>query len=267
MNIFTKKLTRLSYYFICIIFIMNSDYLLNKNRLATASTVEEISSNKKSQRVTLDYVPPVDDAPQRGRKPLAGRGSNCPKSNKSLLALVPKWHLALTVNESPNLWFYVPYSPDVIKSAELTLWDEEQNKISEIVYSIQNTPGIAQINVPEKLLEVDKRYKVGFSITCYKQDDGIETTNILPVVETWLKRVDLDNNLANQVKTATPREKYTLYAANGIWYEALTELIELKESQNNDEQVTKDWQDLLNQSEVNLPELISEPIVSCCTAK
>ena len=70
---FTKKSTRLSLYLIWIMLIINSDYLLNENRLDTAITVEEISSNRKFQRVTLDYVTPVDDAPQIGIKPLAGR--------------------------------------------------------------------------------------------------------------------------------------------------------------------------------------------------
>ncbi len=259
-----KILIRLALIFIYTIITINYFFSVKSNP-ATANTIKSSSSNPKPKKSTFIYLPPVEDAPQKGRIHTSER-PDCPESDKLLTAIVPKWNLALTMSESPNYWFYIPYASNMIDSVAIVLWDEEQNKIDQTTVIVKNTPGIINIKLPQTTLDIDQRYRVDFSITCKATNSDGKGGKI--TVRTWLKRVDLDYNLASKLKAATtPREKYILYAANGIWYEALTELTELRKSPNEDRQVIQDWQDFLSQSEIDLPELISEPIVSCCISQ
>jgi hypothetical protein len=243
---------------------MNSNSLPLRTESTTAGTLKQASSNSNLIGVPLKYNPPVDDAPS-GRKPTAGR-DDCPSVDKPLTALVPEYYLGLTAAEFPTFWFYIPYGSNAIKSAELVLWDEQQNKIDEVTFSVTNTPGIVSVRLPKKALEIGKRYRIDFSVTCNGGNSNAPGSK--PIVKSWIKRVSLDANLVNQLKAATtPRERYVLYAANSLWYEALTELAELRQDKPHDQKVTADWEALLSQQEINLSELISEPIVSCCTSK
>ncbi|GBF81893.1 DUF928 domain-containing protein [Aphanothece sacrum] len=236
-----------------------------ENKSKPNPTVEENDSNRNPKKAAFNYNPPVDDAPQKGRKATAGR-DDCPTVDKSLIALVPEWHLALTAEETPIFWFYIPYPFTIPQSAAIVLWDEQQNKVDEATVSITNTPGIISVRLPKTVLEIDKRYRVDFSVNCL--DRNSNTSSSQPIVKSWLKRVALDNNLINELKSATtPRERYILYAANSIWYEALTELAQLRYNQSDAQQIVEDWEELLSQPEINLPELISEPIINCCRLK
>jgi hypothetical protein len=228
--------------------IININYFFAvENKSAIANTLKSSSSNSKQKKSPLIYLPPAEDAPQKGRIYTSER-PDCPESDKPLTAIVPKWNLALTISESPNFWFYIPYASNMIDSVAIVLWDEEQNKIAQTTVIVENTPGIINIKLPQTILNIDQRYRVDFSITCKAINSKGKGGNI--TVITWLKRVDLDDNLASKLKVAnTPREKYILYAANGIWYEVLTELAELRKSQNEDPQVIQDWQDFLSQIE------------------
>ncbi len=244
---------------------MSNNFLFPKNKSATANTTKYTSSNPKSKKQTLTYYkPPVADAPQTRRIHISDRG--CPKVDKPLTALVPEWHLALTVSESPTLWFYIPYPANVLKSATMILWDENGNKIEQPTFLVENTPGIIKVRLPKTTLETGKIYRVDFFVTCH-DGNGNTTGSTLPLI-TWMKRVSLDADLASELQAATtPRDRYVLYAPNSLWYEALTELAELRQEQNEDEEIAADWESLLSQKEINLPELISEPIVDCCTSK
>lgn len=259
-----KILIRSTLIFIYTIITINCFFAMKSNP-ATANTIESSSSNLKPKKSTLIYLPPVNDAPQKGRIHSSER-IGCPKVDKSLTALVPERHLALTVSESPTFWFYIPYPANVLKSATMILWGENGNKIEQSTFLVKNTPGITKVRLPKTTLETGKIYRVDFSVTCH-DGNGNTTGSTLPLI-TSIKRVSLDTNLASELQAATtPRDRYVLYAANSLWYEALTELAELRQERNEDEQIAADWESLLSQKEINLPELISEPIVDCCTSK
>jgi hypothetical protein len=60
-----------------------------------------------------------------------------------------------------------------------------------------------------------------------------------------------------------PREQINLYAANGIWHDALTNLAQLRQTNPEDAALMADWESLLKS--VNLEAIATEPIVQCCT--
>lgn len=73
-----------------------------------------------------------------------------------------------------------------------------------------------------------------------------------------MQRQVLTQALENQLKTAKPKE-YIAYSANNIWYDALTNLGQLRHANPQNITINKDWVDLLNA--VALQDIAQEPII------
>lgn len=245
------------------------------------------SSGSPSDRGTPDdrvggatYLQP-SDLPDRGlpgnREGGAVRGSRgCNRVNKPLTALMPiirepsasgetrrrttplasaqsVW--GLTVSERPSFWFYVPYTLASTDSMEFVVQDEQGNELYQAKFSGSETsPGIVGVQLPSPVpqMEVGKLYHWFFFVNCGSSE---------PVfVEGWVQRTALNSELQAQLEQATPQEKAKLYANNGIWFEALTTLAELREEKPDDDQVLADWKELLES--VGLQTIAPEPMHS-----
>jgi hypothetical protein len=64
--------------------------------------------------------------------------------------------------------------------------------------------------------------------------------------EGWIQRMELDRNLSKQIDQATPTDKVTLYAENGLWHDAITTLAHLRATKPQDPGLNQDWQNLLD---------------------
>lgn len=214
---------------------------------------------------------PDNGAPTGRRKGAAGRGDKCAFS-PPLTALVPQFESeqggrkatyvwGKTTAEYPTFWFYVPAQTSLI-SAQFVLQDGEDD-VYRTPVTLPKTPGIVSIRLPSTVmpLKVGKMYQwfLKLNISCASP----ELFNVKDSVEGWVKRVTLNSNLVNQLKTATPQQRIALYAANGIWYEALTSLAELRSVDTSNALIQNNWTDLLQS--VGLNDVASEPIVQCCT--
>jgi hypothetical protein len=228
---------------------------------------------------TLRFTPPPP--PNRGTPTGRSRGGasrgECPEVSKPLTALVPatqktlgekqaenpastalEYVWGLTVAESPTLWFYVPYSLTAKLDIEFVLQDDKHNYVYKTRFAASQTqPGIVKLRLPSTVapLEVGKMYHWYFIIDCNQ--------NAPPLVEGWVQRVAPPPTLASQLQKATPRERIALYAANGIWHDALTSLAELRSANPQDAMLTADWVSLLQS--VGLDAIAHEPMSQCCT--
>ncbi len=215
---------------------------------------------------------PDNGAPTGRRKGAAGRGNNCAFA-PPLTALVPQSESAQdggkityvwgkTIAERPTFWFYVPDFQTSLISAEFVLQDGEDDVYRTPVI-LPKVPGIASIRLPSTVmpLKVGKMYQwfLKVNINCASP----ELSSVKDYVEGWVVRVTPNRNLVNQLKTATPQQQIALYAANGIWYEALTSLAELRSVDTSNALLQNNWTDLLHS--VGLSDVASEPIVQCCT--
>ena len=158
----------------------------------------------------------------------------------------------VTTAKYPTFWFYVPYSSN-ITYGEFVLEDEAYNQAIYRV-SLTGTPGIVSLRLPStaKPLEVGKQQRWYFNIYC--NDDK----QIISNLEGYVKREELKPALKKQLEKATPRERVTLYGAHGIWYEALSDAVQLRRINPQD----SSWQKLLQ--EIGLNNLANKPIVDCC---
>lgn len=237
---------------------------------ATAQS-EIAMNNPDSLRVHFVQQPQLPDngTPTGRRKGAAGRG-NC-SFEPPLTALVPESEKTLpederkttyvwgkTIAERPTFWFYVPYSQTSLVSAEFVLQDGEDD-VYRAPVTLPRTPGIVSIRLPSTLvpLKVGKMYHWFFKVNV---DCASPPSNIKDYVEGWVQRVTLPS-LTRKLKTATIKQRIALYAANGIWYDALTSVADLRLVDSN-ALIKEDWTGLLQS--VGLSNIASKPIVQCC---
>lgn len=221
-----------------------------------------------SQLVALrfNFKLPSRGAP-KGRRSAGKRDSACLKLDlgNEVTALVPEPEpesaFGLTIAEHPTFWFYLPFAPkpQVTEEVEFVLVDTEtEEDIYRTTFTLQATPGIIGIPLPadRPALEVGKQYRWNLSYIC-QPENRQEDIAVDGVVE----RVALDSSVSKQLRVAkTKRDRISVYAANGLWYDTLTALAQLYRSQPQDKTLKADWFDLLKS--VGLENLVQKPIVS-----
>jgi hypothetical protein len=204
--------------------------------------------------------PPNTGAPGQGVDSAGARGclGNEPDqaSKKSLTALVPihsgselVWGVAIA--EHPTFWFYVPYKPPA--TGKFVLQDQQENMVYQTDVILPETPGVVSLSLPSTAppLEQDKLYHWYFKIYCQPQEPP-------HFVDGWITRDSLNPTLTSQLEQATPQQLVALYAANGIWHEALTTAAELRRTDPK----APEWAALLQA--VGLDAIATEPIIECC---
>ncbi|UIE38129.1 DUF928 domain-containing protein [Leptodesmis sichuanensis] len=198
----------------------------------------------------------------RGRPPKRVGGGdrrgqcNIPQTatNQELIALVPEQGEALSITETPTLWFYVPYAPTSPLSARFTLRDEQGRRalFAPILFPLSGTPGIIGIRLP-KPLQPETSYHWYLTILCQSKAEG-------PGVDGWVRRVVPDSQLSQQLQQPLSlQERLDLYQKANIWYDRLTLLAE---QHTSNAQAANKWRRLLQ--EIGLEALSQEPIVPCC---
>lgn len=218
--------------------------------------------NQTSWQLALNFKLPSRGAPGNRRKG-AGVRDSCPKlanPEEELTALVPGTNLGLAVSERPTFWFYVPYSPNNRLAVEFSLRDRQGKNLYQQIFPLMETPGIVSIALPETVspLEIDELYRWRFAVICNPNNRTGDLS-----VEGAVERSPLTPELRNHLEKATPQERIAIYAENGFWYDALTNLVELRRTKPQDRILQQDWTDLWQQ--VRLESIANKPIVPCCT--
>lgn len=202
-----------------------------------------------------------EDGRPRKREGGGSRSGECWVENKPLLtALVPDTGVGLTTSESPTFWFYVPYTLTPEHSVEFVLKQGETSVYQTQLPGRGTSPGIVSFRLPSTVsLDADKNYDWYFVVYCDSQNKEEFT-----FVNGSVRRVERPE-LKRQLESSTPLERITLYATEGIWYEAVTGLAELYRDAPQDNQLSNDWAGLLQS--VGLENLASESFVPCCSSE
>lgn len=207
--------------------------------------------------VATEFEPP-DPEPPDDREG-SGSRTSCPPVDKPLTALIAS-QINRTISAHPTFWFYVPYSSELPREVEFFLLDEEEKELYKTVVHIANTPGIISFRLPESAppLEMGKQYLWQFSYRCNPRIRAEDD-----YVAGMVKRVATNGELMSQLEAAkTPLERVELYAKNGLWYETLTTLAELRRDNPRDEEIAAEWRELMRS--IGLEHLADEPISNCC---
>ena len=174
----------------------------------------------------------------------------------SVTALVPENKIARTVSDYPTFFFYLP-QPNA-ELAEFILEDENGNLIYGQALTIKNLSGVIGVSIPANTnvppLEVGKKYSWVFSLVCDPEDRAVDK-----VEKGVVLRVELSADILSQLDAANPRQKTFIYAENGIWQDALSNLAAARRANPNDTDLAADWESLLDS--VTLGAIAKEPIV------
>jgi Domain of Unknown Function (DUF928) len=201
---------------------------------------------------------PLNESPNSDRRltALVPEYKNAAEAGKSKPELTKVW--GLTANEHPTLWFYIPYAQNSISRIDFSLSDGD-NPTNRTVYqnAIQSStqPGIINFSLPQTStpLAIDKLYQWELKLTMKRQlEKEISVTG-------WIQRVGLNSELSDLIKQATPDRQAALYAENGLWYDALSTLAELRRDRTQDPTIVQDWKNILKS--VDLGKLANKPFV------
>ncbi len=218
----------------------------------------------------ITYVPRNTGSPN-DRYGGATRGCSV-TSGKPLIALVPK-EAAFTTAKLPSLLFYVPQNS--AKRLEFILQDSSANDIYTTNITPNKNAGIVSLNLATfpgiPALKNDREYRWYFTLVCGGEDRSGDIS-----VSGFVKKVALDPVLVKELQAAKPGDRAYLYAANGIWYDALATLYQARLSSPNDPILSQSWAELLKSVELekepmlttskdNIP-LAKEPAIACCRA-
>jgi len=216
-----------------------------------------------STSVLAQYTPPDRGLP--GRREGGGtRGDTaaCIVGDRSLVALIPETVFGTTVKAEPTLYWYIPeVNADAL---EFLLYDEAGNEVFFQQLSPSDEAGIVSLSVPPlesdpttSRLDLNENYHWFFSIVCDESDRSADV-----FAEGWVRRIPLSTDLEEQLKVAPPAAQAEVYAAAGIWYDALDASAQVRCTNPDNTSLTTQWTDLL--SSVGLEAIAEAPLSSTC---
>jgi Domain of Unknown Function (DUF928) len=241
--------------------------LLSSFDLVTLQAAPMLSSLVAS----ISYTPPPP--PDRGAPGNRGEGASrgCAAASAAgsqpLMALVPEQTLSatsttqvwgLTSAEHPRFWFSVPYDPATVSAIEFVLQNAQDQTVYRTPVPVPSAPGIIAVQLPTTGagLDINQPYHWFLKVRTACEPNQAAT---LEYVEGWVQRTPLNPGLSDRLAQATPQQQAALYAENGIWYDALNTLAELKLARPDDQAIAQDWTALLKA--VGLEKLATQPLV------
>ncbi len=210
---------------------------------------------------TVQFDPPPDQGtgPSTSRRGTSRGPCNLP-SNQQAITLLPNTNngLGLTVNPHPTFFVYIPQTS--AHTALLSLMDNETGEMIEVPVDLNATETIIQIDLPKetKPLQVGQTYNWSVGLICQSGAVTLAPNSVLDEGE--IKRVELEPSLNNPFGNEPSLELAALYADNGIWFDTLTTLAQLKRSQPNDLAYTTAWTELLKS--VELEDIATYPLAT-----
>ncbi|WP_445172736.1 DUF928 domain-containing protein [Microcoleus sp.] len=194
-----------------------------------------------------------DKPPPPGRRVPGGDldplSPNCKKTSQPLTVLVPANSQGTITSERLTLWFYVPYAPEDITSAEFLVVNRDETEyVYETQFTLPKTPGIVSISLPlsaKTSLETGKYYHWYLTLKC--KGSTINTPDI--EIDGWVQRILHKPSTTNQIDTAAPEG----------WYDAVNNLANRLNASPQDIKLKQEWTDLLKS--VGLQNLAQEPLI------
>ncbi len=224
--------------------------------LLTPSAIAQPRSAKSSSFVFTPPPPPTTQGAPSGRRQGGASRGDC-KNYEGLTALVPiedEVVRGLTNSSTPRLWFYLPapINPDL--EAEFVLQDQDDNFVyhNEELNWNTDSAGIVSVSIspPETALKANTSYKWTLSLYCdpLKPSASVYVTGLLESVAP-----------NSSTQAGSPFAQAAQDAKDGLWFDSLTALGELRQEEPNNPDFKQSWIELLQQ--VDLGNLAAEPLL------
>lgn len=174
--------------------------------------------------VLAAYTPPKN--PSRPSGPISSnstRNGVCSDiAEAPLTPLAPMSHFGQTVSQQPIFAWFVPETKTY--PMEFSLYEYSANGKGKEIKSIDlsSKPGIMTYSIPkdEFKFSVGKKYIWQIALLCDTNNPAKDL-----YVEAVIEVVPMPNYLGNQIaQTTTSIQKSQIYAREGFWYDAFTEI-------------------------------------------
>jgi Domain of Unknown Function (DUF928) len=201
-------------------------------------------------------LPPPPQRGIAGNRSAAASRDRCLAVPQPLTAIVPAYITdpaqperfdgvwGLTAMERPTFWFYLPYPKTEIVDISFTLQDESNPTATEILYqnlavAPTSTSRLMSVTLPNSIAPLTPN-------TPYHWFLKVNRRCGMVYVRGWVQRQELTSNLRDRLSQLPPQQRATLYAENGLFYDAVTTLATLKTTQPQNRSIHQDWQNLLD---------------------
>ncbi len=164
-----------------------------------------------------------------------------------------------TLSDRPTFWVYLTGVPKT-SQVQFTLQDSGTNprELYNTRFAVNGETGILGVRLPPSVpaLKVGESYLWQMAIACDPNDPSSDRITI----GSWLQRISLSQVKATPgfapqpiiqaLASATEMDKPALYAELGIWQDAVTSIIALRQKQPNDQELQADWRSLLTATQM-----------------
>jgi hypothetical protein len=187
-----------------------------------------LASLPEQTKSTFSYVPPQRGTPRRTQ----GTGSRgCGETQSAALELlVPNDHTAQTLSGHPSFFWYISEIPT--EPVEFAL---VESGVAQPIFVKQlqlQKAGIVRMEMPKNLPELvpGKEYRWSVTLVCNANRRSNDT-----FAQSWIKRVPETPALKQQLAAATTdRDRASIYAKAGLWYDALNALSTTQSANSQD---------------------------------
>ncbi len=222
----------------------SSIILFNPVHLSAQNKTPNFNNDQPDSQIIAQTTPRLRfKLPDRG-VPGARIGGATRGGDKSTVvtAIIPPEKLALTIDEAPIIFVYIPENNAV--NATVKVVDEDNKELYQREFTPPNQAGVLRVKLPAAInLEEKRLYK--WEIQLISEENNPLTAFKLRTAG-WLEKVSLPENTARAINTEDTWEKLNTLAEAGIWYDTLKELALLRSKNPEDTQIKGEWVDLLN---------------------
>jgi hypothetical protein len=206
---------------------------------------------------TIFFKPPADAQEPHKTTGAGSRGGSCPQdpllsettAKRSLMALVPNTNTGLTLAERPTFWIYLPKT--TAKQIVLSIREAGIKDHAQIYLPTPEDSGVVGFQLPATgpALEIGKTYQWAVVLIC-----GARPSPNDPAIAAWVRRI----GPVQPLKKGTILEQAAWYGEQGIWYDAIAALAEVRRTKPNDQGLTDIWTNFLNSA--GLEAISTEPL-------
>lgn len=183
---------------------------------------------------------------------------------KHLTALTPVSGYGETTRAYPTFLWHMPRFTEGVgePKVEFSLEESETKKVLyQTTFDAKDMSGIMGLTLPSTVglspLQIGKTYIWSVRVLC---SSGLEDG--FPVVEGMVQRIQPGTTLTAALKRARPRDLPSIYIEQGVWYDAIAALAELRRAEPGNALLTKTWTTFLQDDQVKLQKIAGEPLTS-----
>jgi len=176
--------------------------------------------------------------------------------NLPMVALIPENHVGETISANPTIHILTAPTDEFPQSefhqGEFHFFDDNDTLVYTASQRLSPEGGIVSFRVPSDLLTLNDNYRWTFSIL----DDDMSHTAYGPVLMGWLRQVEFDAIAAEPISSIRSRSlESTLallndYQSAGLWTDAVTLIVNLRQQHPNESSVQAAWVQLLQTLDV-----------------